>query len=123
MLTDGMLSAAMTSLSVSVFVAPPMVMLRPASRSAGAPASTSRQQKETAKQERGKLQAPPQRLAQTRLSLSCVLDLARERADLTAYPFMAFVPVIARMPEEPQWKANAREGLVNALEPELPLEN
>jgi hypothetical protein len=43
--------------------------------------------------------------------------------ELAAHPFMAFVAVIARMPEQPQRKGDRVERLVNADQPELLLED
>src|SRR5512139_2672264 len=104
MLTDGMLSQR----KCLADAADGDVETRPKVRRSACQSGVGHRQ-ETAKQERGKLQPPPQRLAHARLSLSRILYFARERADFPAYPFMAFVAVIARMPEQPQRKADAPE--------------
>src|SRR6476620_8103918 len=56
-------------------------------------------------------------------SSSGALYLACELGELAAHPFMAFVAVIARMPEEPKRKGDRVERLVNADQPELLLED
>src|SRR5581483_6407237 len=121
MLTEGILSAAIASGSASVFGVPPMARVRPASRSSGvaaaAGATTPKPQSVSAANRNRRALTP------MRLSSRSRLDVPRERADLAAHPLVAFVTVIARMPEQPQRKADLGEGLINAHEPELPLEN
>src|SRR5581483_4465475 len=114
-----MLSAAIASFSVSVFGAPAMARLRSRSRSAGFAAGAGGA-KTTEPQSISAANSNRRALTPMALSSRSRLDVPRERADLPAHPLVAFVTVIARMPEQPQRKADLGEGLMNAHQPELP---
>src|SRR5262245_39850569 len=104
MLTTGMLSAAIASASESCFSAPPIVMLRLLSISEGSAAEGGGDKKRLVamairtKKPAAKIRRPPQHPAHC-VTLDCVGDPAGRRRQLASHPGMAFIAIIARMPQ------------------------